>query len=343
MIKKHLFVLLCLAVLAVSVSSCNSEKLSRYSKSRALMDTFVTITVVSDSPEKAEQAIEKAFEEIERFGSLINFFSDKSEVALINKNAGLSEIKVSPETLDVIEKAIFVSEKSEGAFDITIGPVIRLWDFHRKIKPSEIEIRKNIQLVNYKNIFINKENSTVFLKNKGMMIDPGGIAKGYATDLAVEILKKNDIRSGIVAIAGDIVTFGKNPDGKMWNIGIANPRKTNDSDEIIAKIALSDKAISTSGDYQRFFIVDGQRFHHLLDPGTGYPADTCRSVSIIAGKGVYTDAFSTAVFILGTDKGLKLVEELGKELEMDAVVIAKDGKIQTTRALKGKLEIERSH
>ena len=220
---------------------------------------------------------------------------------------------------------------------------MRLWDFHRKVKPSDIEIRENIKFVNYKNIIINKEKSTVFLRKKGMMIDLGGIAKGYAADMAVEILKKNNIGSGIVAIAGDIVTFGKNPDGNKWNIGIADPRKNNDSDKILAKIALSDKAISTSGDYQRFFIIDGQRFHHLLDPKTGYPADTCRSVSIVAGKGIYADAFSTAVFVLGAERGMKLVQELGKELEMEAVVIDKDGIIHTTPALKGKIEIERSH
>ena len=172
-----------------------------------------------------------------------------------------------------------------------------------------------------------------------MLLDLGGIAKGYAADLAVATLRKNGINSGIVAIAGDVMAFGSKPDNKPWNIGIKNPRQKSDSDEIIARIKLSDKAISTSGDYERFFFQDGQRFHHLLDPKTGYPADLCRGISIITDKGVFADAFSTAVFILGAENGLKLVREAG----MDAIVIDSKGIIHTTDGLKGKLEIEGSH
>lgn len=303
------------------------------------MDTFVTITVVSDSADKADKAIVDAFSTIERFGNLINIFSDKSEVSSINRNAGIREVKVSPETLNVIEKAIYVSEKSEGAFDPTIGPIMRLWDFYKKIKPSEPEIRKNLMLVNYKDIIINRDKSTVFLKEKGMLLDLGGIAKGYAVDLAVINLKQNSINSGIVAIAGDIRTFGLKPDEKPWNIGIKNPRRKNNSDEIIAKIRLSDKAISTSGDYERYFLINGERFHHLLDPKTGYPAGCCQSVSIITDNGAFTDAFSTAVFILGSEKGLKLAQEM----DMDAIIIGNNGIIFATPGLKGRLEIEGSH
>lgn len=327
------------ALLFLVLSSCNSNKLSIYKKTKALMDTFVSITVVSDSKDKAESSIDNAFSAIEHFGDLINFFSDRSELSSININAGLKEVKVSPETLDVIEKAIYVSEKSGGAFDATAGPLIKLWNFHKKVKPSDAEIRKNLPLVNYRNIVINRDRSTVFLRKKGMLLDLGGIAKGYAADLAVEVLRKGSINSGIVAIAGDIRAFGLKPDGKPWNIGIKNPRQNNESDEIIAKIKLNDKAISTSGDYERFFLQDGKRFHHLLDPKTGYPADQCRGVSIITDKGVFADAFSTAVFILGTESGLKLVRETG----MDAIVIDSNGIIHTTDGLKGRLEIEGSH
>ncbi len=321
------------------MSSCNSNKFSTYKKTKALMDTFVSITVVSDSEDKAESSIDNAFSAIEHFGDLINFFSDRSELSSININAGLKEVEVSPETLDIIEKAIYVSEKSGGAFDATVGPLIKLWNFHKKVKPSDAEIRKNLPLVNYRNIVINRDRSTVFLRKKGMLLDLGGIAKGYAADLAVEVLRKGGINSGIVAIAGDIRAFGLKPDGKPWNIGIKNPRQNNDSDEIIARIKLNDRAISTSGDYERFFLQDGKRFHHLLDPKTGYPADRCRGVSIITDKGVFADAFSTAVFVLGTGNGLKLVRETG----MDAIVIDSSGIIHATDGLKGRLEIEGSH
>jgi thiamine biosynthesis lipoprotein len=321
------------------LSSCSYNKPSVYKKSKALMDTFVTINVVSESKETADTAIENAFAVIEKYGDLINFFSDKSELTAINKSAGIHEVRVSPETLDTIEKAVYVSAKSGGAFDPTIGPVIKLWDFLNKIKPSDAEIRKNLPLVNYKNIIIDKSKSTVFLKNKDMLLDLGGIAKGYAADLAVQDLKKRGISSGLVAIAGDIKAFGLKPDKKPWVVGIKNPRQKSKDDEIIARVPLSDKAISTSGDYERFFVMDGQRFHHLLIPQTGYPAYTSQSATVIADKGVMTDAFDNAMFILGPEKGIELANKMG----MDAMIIDSKGAVYTTTGLQGKLTIERNH
>jgi thiamine biosynthesis lipoprotein len=169
------------------------------------------------------------------------------------------------------------------------------------------------------------------------MMDLGGVAKGYGADLAVESLRKSGIRGGIVAIAGDIRTFGLKADGKPWSIGIQNPRQKGESDEIIARLGLSDKAISTSGDYQRYFVMDGRRYHHLLNPATGYPAEGCRSVTVIADSGVYTDSFATAVFVLGPDRGMKLLEETG----MDGVIVEENGTIRTTAGLKGRLKIEK--
>ncbi len=303
------------------------------------MDTLVSVTVVSDSDDKAAKAIESAFSVMDRFGKLINFFSGDSELSSINRNAGIKGVTVSPEMIDVIEKAVYVAEKSDGAFDITIGPESGLWDFYKKVKPSDDEIRKNLDLVDYRDIVIDKEKSMVFLRRKGMLMDLGGIAKGYAADLAVENLKQNGIRAGIVANAGDIRVFGVRPDGSPWNIGVKNPRQKDESDELIARIKLSDKAISTSGDYERYFITGGKRFHHILDPKTGYPASYCRSVTIIADKGVFTDGFSTAVFVLGPEKGMKLVRETG----MDAVIIDSNGTIYTTPGMEGILTIEENH
>jgi thiamine biosynthesis lipoprotein len=179
-----------------------------------------------------------------------------------------------------MERAVYIAEKL-GAFDPTIGPEIKLWDFLNKIKPSDAEIRKIFHSL-ITNIIVDRAESTVFLKKKGMLLDLGGIAKGYAADLAVRSLKEKGISAGLVAIAGDIKAFGLKPDNKPWIIGIKNPRQKNNDDEIIAKIYLSGKAISTSGDYERYFILNGQRFHHLLDPETGYPASECRSASVIA-------------------------------------------------------------
>ncbi|MEJ2685559.1 MAG: FAD:protein FMN transferase [Candidatus Sulfobium sp.] len=303
------------------------------------MDTYVTVTVVSPSKDKAERAVQDAFSTIERFGDLINFFSDRSELSKINRNAGIAPVKVSAPTLDVVEKSLYVARESEGAFDPTIGPEIHMWDFHKKIKPSDSDIREKLPLVDYRNVVVDQKNSTVFLKKKGMMLDLGGIAKGYGADLAVGALKRDGIRAGIVAVAGDIKTFGLKPDGSPWNVGIENPRQKNASDEIMATIRLSDEAISTSGDYQRFFILDGRRYHHLLDPKTGHPAMFCRSVSVITDKGVFTDSLATAVFILGPERGMKLLQKLG----MNGVIVDAKGNIHITPGLKGKLTIEKDH
>ena len=337
--RKKLFLpsLFCLS--AILLSSCSTGRGSIYRQSKALMDTYVTITVVSTSKDRAEKAVKDAFSAIERFGDLINFFSTGSELSKINRNSGVTPVKVSPLTLDVVKKSLYVARQSGGAFDPTIGPEIQMWDFHKKIRPTDAAIKKKLPLVDYRNVIVDSKRSTVFLKKKGMMLDLGGIAKGYGADLAVETLKRDGIRAGIVAVAGDIKTFGLKPDGSPWNIGIENPRQKNASDEIMATVRLSDKAISTSGDYQRYFILGGRRYHHLLDPKTGYPAMYCRSVSVIADRGVFTDSFATAVFILGPEKGMKLLKELG----MDGVMVDTEGHLHITPGLKGKVTIEKNH
>ncbi len=303
------------------------------------MDTVVSITVVAGSAEEADRAIEKAFSVIRQFGDKINFFSDKSELAAINKNAGIAPVRVSRETMGVIERALYISERSGGAFDPTIGPEIRMWDFYKRIRPEDAAIKKNLPLVNFRNIILAHDKSTVFLKRKGMMLDLGGIAKGYAADLALASLRQDKIAAGIVAAAGDIRAFGLKPDGTLWNIGIKNPRQKSEADELIAKARLTNKAISTSGDYERYFIEEGRRFHHILDPKTGYPAGQCRSVTVISDSGVFADGFSTAVFVSGPDKGMELVREAG----VDAIIIDKDGGIHTTPGIKGMVTFEDSH
>ncbi|MEW6214377.1 MAG: FAD:protein FMN transferase [Nitrospirota bacterium] len=301
-----------------------------------MMDTIVTINVVSNSKDKAEKAIDAAFSEIERLEKIVNFFSPDSEVSLINRNAGISEVRVSHETLNILDNALSVSENTEGAFDVTIGPVITLYDFYKKIKPEGRAIKKNLLLVNYKELIIDRNKSTAFLGGKGMLIDLGGISKGYAADRAVETLKRQGINSGLVSIAGDIKAFGLKPDGRPWKIGIRNPRAKGPDDEIMATIELRDMAISTSGDYERCFILDGKRYHHLLNPKTGYPAEGSQSVSVITEKGVFTDAFSTGVFILGPEKGIKVLEKMG----FDGIIVDSQGKVYTTPNIRGKVALK---
>ncbi|MDH5202436.1 MAG: FAD:protein FMN transferase [Nitrospirota bacterium] len=317
---------------------CSSQKEKVYRKNTILMDTLVTITVVSNSKDSAEKAIDSAFFEIEKLEKLFNFFSSDSEISLINKNAGIFEVSVSPDTLDIIDKALYISEKTEGAFDATIGAVITLYDFYKKVKPEDGAIKKNLPLVNYKYVTIDKNKLTVFLKKKGMLIDLGGISKGYAADKAVDTLKRKGIHSGLVSVAGDIRAFGLKPDGMPWKIGIRNPRAKGQKDDILATLELRDMAISTSGDYERYFIHDVKRYHHLINPGTGYPAEGCQSVSVITTEGALTDAFATGIFILGPEKGIKTLEKMG----FDGIIVDSQGKVHITSHIRGKVEFKRS-
>jgi thiamine biosynthesis lipoprotein len=312
---------------------CTSHRETIYRKSMILMDTLITVTVVSGSQEHAAKAMDAAFAGIEKLENLLDFYSPVSEISVINRNAGISYVNVSPDTFKVIEKALFVSEQTMGAFDISIGPVTSLYDFHKKVKPNEQIIKKNLQLVNYRDIIINKKKSAVFLKRKGMLIDPGGISKGYTADRAVEILKGEGISSGIVSVAGDIRAFGLRPDGKPWKVGIRNPLAGTGEDDIMATLDLRDSAISTSGDYERFFITGGKRYHHLLNPKTGHSAQECRSVSIITGEGAFTDAFATGIFVLGPEKGLQVLGQMG----FGGVIVDSYGKIHLTPDLRGKV------
>jgi FAD:protein FMN transferase len=330
-----IFMIFCLLF---AVLSCSPRKERIFKKDKILMDTLVTITVVSDSEDTAEKAIDTAFSEIEYLEKLSNHYSPDSEITRINRNAGISEVKVSHDILKLLEKALYVSENTEGAFDITIGPVIALYDFHKKIRPDDGMIKKTLSLVNYRDIIINRDRSTVLLKRKGMLIDLGGIAKGYAADKAAETLKKQGVGSGLVAVAGDIKAFGLKPDGKPWKIGIRNPEAGDKEDDIMATTELEDMAISTSGDYERFFLSGGKRYHHLLNPKTGLSAHECRSVSIITKESAYTDAFATGIFILGPEKGLKVLEKLGFE----GMIIDSQGKTYLTQGIRKRIEFKRT-
>jgi thiamine biosynthesis lipoprotein len=314
-----------------------SSQTNIFSDSRIAMDTVVTINVVSSSKSEANKAFQKAFEEMEKLGLLINFYSDKSEISMVNKNAGIKAVHASPETLDLVKQAIHVAELTNGDFDPSIGAITALWDFHKKIRPEDRDIRSKLQLVSYRDIKIDENRETIFLKKKGMMIDLGGIAKGYAADKVVAILTAGGIKAALVSVAGDIRAYGVKPDGTPWKIGIQDPRPLKPSFDILAALPLRDKAISTSGDYQRFFEIDGVRYHHIMDPRTGMPARGCESVTVIADKGVLTDSLATAVFVAGPQKGFELLKKLG----YGGVIVDSDGKLRITPGLEKEIEIKR--
>lgn len=340
-------VVLCTSILflllAIVLSGCTRQD-TMYKESRVLMDTYCTITVVSPSKKNAKKAIEAGFAEIKKLETLLNYFSDKSEVTAINKKAGEVPVKVNLETLEIIKKAIDISEETGGAFDPTLAPVIKLWDFTKKSSdpalPPLHTVKNALQLAGYKRINLNEETSEIFLEQKGMEIDLGGIAKGYGADRAINAIRSKGIKAALVAIAGDIRGYGLSTTGNAWKVGIQNPRPETKSEkpweDVFATLHLKDNAISTSGDYQRFFIKEGKRFHHILDPETGFPADSgLISVSVIAPEGYISDGLSTAIFILGSEKGMKLLESKG----ISGVLVDKNKKVFVTEKLKGNIEI----
>jgi thiamine biosynthesis lipoprotein len=316
-----------------------------YKESRIAMDTVITITVVSSSKETAKEAVDSGFAEIKKLEALLNYFSAESEITAINKAAGKTPVRVSAETLDIVEKAASISDFTDGAFNPAIGPIIKLWGFSKQKTvhpiPSVTMIEDTLKLVDHKKIKINKDTSEIYLDEEGMEIDLGGIAKGYAADRAIDIIKSKGIRSALVAVAGDIKGIGLKTDRKPWKVGIQDPRSGEEKsekrgDEIIATLRIRDNAVSTSGDYQRFFIRDGKRYHHIIDPRTGYPtASRVISVSVIASEGYIADGLSTGVFVLGPKKGITLLESLG----LNGIIVDIDKNVYLTKSLKGQVSL----
>lgn len=327
---KHFLSAIFLTAIALA---CRPAEPKMFRKSAVIMDTLVTITAVSDSDKKADTAIDSAMAEIRGLESLISFWSQESEISDINRRAGGGAVAVSPATIDIIEKAIYISEETGGAFDATIGPVIRLYDFKEKRRPDKRQLMEKLALVNYREMSLNRSASTAFLKVKGMSFDTGGIAKGYAADKAVALLKKMGIKAGLVAVAGDIRAFGNKPDGKPWFVGIRNPRPKGMDEDIMATVELRDEAISTSGDYERHFEEGGKLYHHILDPKTGTSALGLRSVTVVSKEGYLSDGLSTGIFVMGAEAGVKLLTKLGAE----GILVDSQGKIIVTEGLKSRV------
>lgn len=284
------------------------------------MGTLIEITIVGEDEEAANKAALQAFQEIRRIEHLMSPWIDSSDVTRINQSAGKEGVKVSPETLKVVKKAKEISELSEGGFDITVGPLTQLWRMARErgIPPSAEELKQKLDLVNFRNVMIDQEEK-VFLKKRGMAIDLGGIAKGYAVDRAFELLNSLGYKNLIVNAGGDLRVGGLKLD-QPWSIGIRDPRS---SEKIMALVSVSDAAIATSGDYEKFFIYQGKRYHHIFNPKDGLPSDGCQSVTIVCKEGMMADALATAIFVLGPEKGYSLCQKLEG---VDCLIVDKEGK-----------------
>jgi len=294
------------------------------------MGTVVEITLIGQE-EASEKASLQAFQEIKRIEQLMSPWIGSSDVSRINRLAGKEWVKVSPETIDVIKKAEEISELSEGGFDITVGPLTQLWRRAREkgIPPSAEDVKEKLDLVNFRDVSINREGK-VFLKKKGMAIDLGGIAKGYAVDRAFELLRSLGYKNLIVNAGGDLRAGGSKTD-QPWTIGIQDPRV---SQKVMARLPISDAAIATSGDYEKFFIYQGKRYHHIFNPRDGFPTEGCQSVTVVCKDGITADALATAVFVLGPEKGYSLCQRLEG---VECLIVDKDGRITLSTGLKGRI------
>lgn len=285
-------------------------QLSVHKRVLKLMGNRFEISVVSDDENWAKKRISLAVAEISRIEELLTTFSDSSQTALINVNAGIKPVRVVPEVFKLIERSIKISELTQGAFDITYGSIDKsLWNFDVNMTalPSAETARKAVALINYKNIILDGEHSTVFLKEKGMRIGFGGIGKGYAADKAKALLQINGVQSGIVNAAGDLITWGKQPNGKPWTIAIADPDKKQTP---FSTLNISNMAIATSGNYEKYATINGKKYSHTIDPKTGLPVHGTKSVSIISPSAEFADAMATPVTVMGIRIGLNMINQL---------------------------------
>lgn len=272
-----------------------------------LMGTLVEITVADAPSQNNQEAITQAFAEMARIENLMSDQRPDSDVSRLNHESGGAWVTISPETLEVIQRSLYWGERSSGALDITIGPVVELWNFDEETQkiPDTSQLSMATALVDYKTIEM--KEGKVRLANPGMALHLGAIGKGYAVDRAVDILKKAGIQNALVNAGGDLMVIGSRGHQHPWRVGLQHPRKP---EAMLASMTLSGKAIATSGDYQRYFIRDDIRYHHILNPDSGMPARDITSATVIADNVMDADALATAIFVLGAEKGMKLIESL---------------------------------
>ena len=298
-----------------------------YNKSLKLMGNRFQLSAAGESEEWAHDCIDAGIAEIQRIEKLLTTYNEESETALINRNAGIKPVSVSKETFDIIERSIRISRITQGAFDITYGSIDkRLWNFDINMKalPDLSTAKKMTKLINYRNIVLDKKDLSVMLREKGMRIGFGGIGKGYAAERAKLVMKEKGVESGIVNASGDMTIWGLQPNGSPWTIGIVDP---NVRDRIFSYMNISDMAVATSGNYEKFIMINGRKYSHTINPKTGLPIRGIKSVTIISPNAEIADAMTTPVMIMGIGPGLHMINQM-KEIE--AIVVDDYDKIYTS-------------
>mgnify|MGYP003667910323 FL=1 len=274
-----------------------------------LMGSRFDITMVASDSITANAYIDDAVAEIKRIETLISSWNPDSQTSLINKNAGIKPVVVDQELIDLILRAIQISKITNGAFDISYASVDKVWRYDGTMthKPTAEEISNSIAKIGYQNILVDKDAKTVYLKLEGMKIGFGAIGKGYAADKTRKLLIGKGVKAGIINASGDLTTWGKQPDGKDWMVGITNPLN---KDHVFSWFPIIDAAVATSGNYEKFVEFDGVKYSHIIDPRTGYPSTGLTSVTIFAKSAELCDALATSVFITGVEVGLDMINQL---------------------------------
>lgn len=335
-ITLYKYLLLIILFLCTNLLAAQDDStMYKVSVTKYLMGTTVETTARCTDINYCKKALLAAYVEMQRVEDLLSCEKDSSEISKINRGAGINPVKVSYETLEMLKRSDLYSKKFNGLFDVTIGPLSNLWGFSADMEivlPPNSTIKKLQKLVNYKDIVINEHDTTVFLKHRGMSLDLGGIAKGYAIDRGAAVLKNMDITNFILNAGGDIYVSGTKDKETPWKVGIKHPRNTND---LIAEFDLKNYAVATSGDYERFKIINGKRYHHILDPRTGYSGTLSESTTILAPTAEEADATATYIFLLGWQKTLS-----EKDINYPLLIVSSDGTIHYNQVFAIKYNLE---
>ncbi|MHC0446538.1 FAD:protein FMN transferase [Flavobacterium sp. DG2-3] len=292
------------------------------------MGNNFTITVVAENEKTGNENIALAVEEITRIERLLTAYIEDSQTNLINDNAEIAPVEVDLEVFNLIERSIMISRITQGAFDISYGSIDKsLWNFDKTMTrlPDVKTALKMVHLIDYKNIILDKEKTNVFLKEKGMRIGFGGAGKGYAAEMAKQILIKHNVQSGIINASGDLSTWGLQPNGKKWTIGVADPDAPNAA---FSYMEISNKAVATSGNYEKFVTINVKKYSHTIDPKTGLPITGIKSVAIIASNAEFADAMATPIAVMGIKTGLFLIDQIP---DLYCIIIDDNNKIYTSK------------
>jgi thiamine biosynthesis lipoprotein len=315
--------------IALLIVSLNSFGQTEYKRKVSMLGSPFEITVVAKDSVEGKQFTDLAINEVKRIENQISDWIPTTQISLVNKNAGIQAVKVDTEVFELVARAIKISEITDGAFDISYASMDKIWKFDGSmtVMPTEEAIKKSVAKIGFKNIVMNKEDQTIFLKLPGMKLGLGGIGQGYIADKVKAVLVANGCNSGIVNVSGDINAWGKQINQKPWTVGIINPMNKN---KVFATFPLENSSVETSGNYEKYVIFNGIRYSHIIDPRTGYPTQGVVSVSVFAKQTEIADALATGIFVLGVEVGLDLVNQL-KGIE--CIIVDDKGKIHASKGI----------